>query len=159
MSFTRVDIASYPILYVTSRSTMNPDGIGPAIDKLFKTLEIFFNENQIVPVGPPLSNYSDWDGEGMTVEVGSPVGTDDLAKATGNVVLGGKSPGGPALKLLYKGAYSGLNAAYRRLENAMRESSLTPSGLTWEVYLKGPGMAEEANFETEIFMQLAHSET
>lgn len=51
----------------------------------------------------------------MAVEVGFPVSPHDLAKASGNV-LAGKSPDGRALRLLHIGAYSGLNAAYRRLE-------------------------------------------
>lgn len=155
MTFTRVDVASYPILYVTDRCTMNPDQIGSVMDKSFKTLENFFGKHHIVPAGPPLSIYGDWDGDTMAVQVGFPVGSEDLAKAAGDV-LGGKSPDGHALKLLYKGGYSGLNAAYRRLEQAMKEASLSPSGLTWEVYLKGPGTAEEVDFQTEIFMQAAH---
>ena len=126
--------------------------MGSVMDKSFRTLDGFFTENHVIPVGPPLSIYRDWDGNTMAVEVGFPVGPDELAKASGNV-LAGKSPDASALRLLHNGAYSGLNAVCRRLGQAMKEASLSPSGLTWEVYLSGPGTTEEANFETEIFMQ------
>lgn len=47
-------------------------------------------------------------------------------------------PGGLTARLLYRGNYAGIGAAYDAAEAWLVEHGYVPSGLPWESYLDGP---------------------
>lgn len=132
---------------------MAPGDVAAAMGRAFSKLQGFMAQNQVTPVGPPLTVYKDWNGVTMLVEVGFPVNSVDLAKAAGDV-FAGKSPEGLAVSTHHKGSYDALRVSYDKIEEEMKAAGLRPSGVSWEVYLKGPGTTEESDYETEIYMQL-----
>ena len=157
MTVNRAHAVSHPMIYVTARASMDPGDISQKVGKAFDVLGGFMAQNHITATGAPLAVYRDWNGKTMAVDVGFPVTAVDLSKATGDV-LSGKSPEGPVVRAVHKGSYASLRDTYGKVEADISEAGLKPSGLSWEVYLKGPGMAEEKDYVTEIYMQLADAE-
>jgi effector-binding domain-containing protein len=145
------------MVYVSARAGMDPGEISRSIGKSFEILEGFIKQNHVTVTGAPLAIYRDWNGTTMAVEVGFPVNAVDLAKAAGEV-LAGKSPEGPAAHVVHKGSYASLRDTYEAIEQDLRKSGWKQTGLSWEVYVKGPGMAAEADYVTEIYMQLAQAD-
>jgi len=154
VELTAVETAAQPMLYVTARSSMQPDEIRRVMDTAFATLGRFLGETQIVPLGPPVAVYSNWAGGQMTTDVGFPVAAADAARARGDV-LAGTTPSGPALKAVHRGPYDGLAATYRAIEARMQGAGMAPSGKSWEIYLNEPGAVPDADLLTEIYMQVS----
>jgi effector-binding domain-containing protein len=157
MSVNRAHAVSHPMVYVTARASMDPGDISGKVGKAFDVLGGFMAQNHVTATGAPLAIYRDWDGKTMAVDVGFPVTAIDLGKAAGEV-LAGRSPEGPVVRAMHRGSYASLRDTYGKLESEISEAGLKPSGLSWEVYLKGPGMAEEKDYVTEIYTQLADAE-
>ena len=153
MTITRAHAVSHPMIYVTTRISMDPAEISAKVGKAFDILQGFLVQNHITAVGAPLAVYRDWNGKTMAMDVGFPVTAVDVSKATGEV-LAGKSPEGPAARAVHKGSYASLRDTYGSMEADIRKAGWKSTGTTWEVYVKGPGMAEEADYETVIYMQL-----
>ncbi len=157
MVISRAHAVSHPMVYVSARASMEPGDISQKVGKAFDILGGFMAQNHVAATGAPLGIYRDWDGKTMAVEVGFPVNAIDLGKAAGEV-LAGSSPEGPVVRAMHHGSYASLRDTYGKIESEISEAGLKPSGLSWEVYLKGPGMAEEKDYLTEIYMQLADAE-
>ena len=157
MTVDRANAVAHPMIYVTDRASMDPGDISQKVGKAFDVLGGFMAQNHVTATGAPLAIYRDWDGKTMAVDVGFPVNAVDLGKATG-AVLAGKSPEGPVVRTVHHGSYATLRDTYGKVEADLNEAGLKPSGLSWEVYLKGPGMAAEEDYVTEIYMQLADVE-
>jgi effector-binding domain-containing protein len=153
MTVTRKHAVSHPMVYVSARASMDPADISQKVGKAFDMLGVFMAQNHVTATGAPLAVYRDWDGKTMAVDVGFPVNAIDLGKATGDV-LAGKSPEGPVACTVHTGSYASLRDTYAKVEADLNEAGSKPSGLSWEVYLKGPGMAEEKDYVTKIYMQL-----
>jgi effector-binding domain-containing protein len=145
------------MVYVSARASMEPGDISQKVGKAFDILGGFLAQNHITATGAPLAIYRDWNGKTMAVDVGFPVNAVDLSKATGQV-LAGRSPDGPVVRAMHHGSYASLRDTYGKVESEISEAGLKPTGLSWEVYLKGPGMAAEKDYVTEIYMQLADAE-
>lgn len=157
MVISRAHAVSHPMVYVSARASMEPGDISQKVGKAFDILGGFLAQNHITATGAPLAIYRDWNGKTMAVDVGFPVNAVDLSKATGQV-LAGRSPDGPVVRTMHHGSYASLRDTYGKVENEISEAGLKPTGLSWEVYLKGPGMAAEKDYVTEIYMQLADAE-
>lgn len=156
MITTKVEAVPHPMVYVTGRTTMESADISAFIGKAFETLQTFSDRAGLKPTGAPLAVYKDWNGKTMCVELGFPVTATDLAKATGDV-LAGRSPAGSAVRAMHEGSYATLRDTYRAMETEMQSRGQRGSGVTWEIYHKGPGMVPETAYETEIFMQLVQN--
>lgn len=154
MKLTRAKGTGQPMVYVTTRSSMLPDDIAARMGELFNRLELFFGESSVRPAGPPLAIYRDWDGDGMTIEVGFPVAQGDLAKAHGDV-LAGHAPQGDAAKVLHRGSYDTLRDTYGEMEQEMKRLGIAMGPLAWEVYLGDPGKTPEEDLLTEIYMAVS----
>lgn len=153
MTTTRAHAVSHPMIYVSARVAMDPAAISARAEQAFAILQGFIVQNHITTVGAPMAVYRDWNGQSVTMDVGFPVTAVDLSKATGQV-LAGKTPDGAAARAVHKGSYASLRDTYSAMETDIRKAGWKASGLIWEVYVKGPGMAEEPDYETVVYMQL-----
>lgn len=149
-----IDAVARPMIYVRTRSSMQPQKISATVSMAFATLGRFMGEHDVIPLAPPLTVYSDWEDNQITVDVGFPVSGADAAKATG-AVHAGKTPGGPAIKTIHQGAYDKLKETYALLDEAMKAEGYRPGGVSWEVYFGEPGKTPEQDLVTEIYMRLA----
>jgi effector-binding domain-containing protein len=153
MTVQRIHAGAHPIISVTGRVTMDPGEIEIKSSKAFSRLQGFMAQNHIIAVGPPLAIYQDWNGRTLRMDVGFPVNAMDLTKATGEV-LADKTPEGSAATVSHRGPYSFLRSAHSKIQADIAEAGIKPTGLSWEVYRKGPGTAAEAEYETDIYIQV-----
>ena len=92
----------------------------------------------LAPVGPPFGRYVPA-GDGFDVEAGFP--------ATGAVtpagrVEAGELSGGPAARVLHRGDYRGVAAAYQAVVGWAAAHGYRATAPPWESYLDGPEVAE-----------------
>jgi len=103
----------------------------------------------IRPAGPPFAIYHDPDfkEEDVDLEVGFPV-TEPVASA--GRVVGRVLAGGPVASAIHVGPYDQVGPAYRAIAEWVQEHGHEMAGPPREVYLVGVGMAEPAEYRTEI---------
>lgn len=154
MTLVRTEAVPHPMVYVEMTSSVDPKVMSAAIRTAIEKLQSFFGQTAIIPIGVPLTVYKGGSTDYVTMDIGFPVDALALQRASGEV-LAGQTPAGPAVKVKHKGSYSSLHETYRQAESDMRAKGWKPGELRWEVYHKGPGMVEEAEFETDVFIQLA----
>jgi effector-binding domain-containing protein len=152
-----IDAVPQPMVYVTTRTSMQPHDIRAAMEKSFAILGRFLRRADAMPLAPPLAVYRDWNGRLVTVDVGFPVSEADAAKAKGTVKAG-HTPAGPAIKTVHWGSYDKLKDTYDELAKAMNAQGYAAGDATWEVYFGEPGKTPDKDLITEIYMQLAEPE-
>ena len=159
MITTRViDAVAQPMIYVSSRSSMQPDEIRRTMEKSFALLGRFLQEQTVMPLAPPLAVYRDWDGRMVTIDVGFPVSETDASKAKGEIKAG-RTPAGPAIKTVHRGSYAGLRTTYALLDEAMKAKGFRPAKVSWEIYFGEPGKTPDEDLITEIYMLLLEPDT
>jgi effector-binding domain-containing protein len=154
MQLTAVELTPQPMIYVSTRSSMEPQAIQQVVGGAFEALGKFLGEAQVIPLGPPLAIYSNWSEGQITTHVGFPVSAADAAKATGSI-LAGSTPGGHALKAVHKGSYEGMAATYAAIEAQMASTGIAQGTVSWEVYVGDPETTAAAELITEIYMQIS----
>lgn len=152
MNLTRGELTAQPMIYVTTRSSMQD--IQKVMATSFQTLGKFLGSAQVVPLGPPLAIYHDWTDDQTAIDVAFPVSEADAAKAKGEV-LAGRTPSGFALKAIHRGSYDKFADTYAAIQAEMQRAGVAPSTRMWEVYLGEPGVTPETDLVTEIYMQVS----
>jgi len=155
MLIETVEAETRPMLYVSRSTSMNPQDVAATMGEAFGAIGAFIDKSGVIPAGPPLAFYHDWDeGTGrMTVDVGFPVAPRDTTKATGDVHAG-QTPSGKALKTVHHGPYPKLSETYGKIEAHMKKIGLPVPSAAWEVYVSEPGTPED-DLLTEIYMPVA----
>lgn len=128
------------------RGHVTHDGIGPFLGHAFGAVAQALAAQGAGPCGMPFARYRPGDDGGWDVEAGFPVETP--VTAAGDVVPA-TLPGGHAARVLYRGPYDGVAAAYEAAEKWVLENGYRPSDAPWECYLDEPDVAEP---RTEVFM-------
>lgn len=154
MTLHRAKGTGQPMVYVTTRCSMDSEEIATKMGELFNKLELFLTGTGVTPSGPPLAIYRDWDGAAMTMQVGFPVGEADLAKASGEV-LAGHAPSEDAVKSLHRGPYPSLRDTYGEMEREMKQAGIAMSDVAWEVYVSDPVTTPADELVTEIYMAVS----
>lgn len=152
MYIRATNVTEQPMLFVAATASMTE--IRTVMQRSFATLGQFFAKHGIKPLGPPLAIYHDWSTNQTAVDIGFPVSAPDAAKAAGTV-LQGTTPSGPALKVVYTGAYDDLPSTYAALDAAMKQAHIPASARMWEVYKGDPAVTPEAELVTEIYTSVS----
>ena len=131
-----VTLPPQPTAVVRGRVVVDdlPGFLGEAYGEVMRVL----GEQGRSPAGPPFGRYQRDDG-GFEVVAGFP--TAGTVRPTDRVEAD-TLPGGLTARLLYRGDYAGIGAAYEAVEAWLAERGYLPSGLPWESYLDGPEVAE-----------------
>jgi effector-binding domain-containing protein len=111
-----------------------PGFIGGAFGEVIQTL----SGQGLSPAGPPFGRYVAVD-DGFDVEAGFP--TTGVVQPSGRVVAC-ELPGGQAARVLHRGAYAGVAAAYSAASEWLTAHGYVATGPPWESYLDGPEVAE-----------------
>ena len=109
----------------------------------------FLKQNNLASAGAPLAvMVKGADGKqnlraGQPFEGPAPVGPSSVDV--------GKTPSGPALKVLYTGPYGGMTPTYAKLDAYAKAHRLEPRGSPWEVYIDDPDKTPAEQMRTEIY--------
>lgn len=131
-----VDLEPQPAAVVQGHAAASelPAFLGSAFRDVLQALA----DQHLAPVGPPFGRFMPSNG-GFDVEAGFP--------ATGRVRAQGRVeaielPGGAAARVLHRGGYGGVAAAYRAATEWLTARGYTEAEPPWESYLDGPEAAE-----------------
>lgn len=153
MKVETVQLQPQPMLYLTRRTGMAPSEISRTMGEMFSAMGQFIGMKQAPVAGPPLAVYRDHTAGAVTVDLGFPVAEAGLSLAQGDV-MAGRTPGGPALKVVHRGPYDQLRATYVALESELARRGIPLPARSWEVYLNEPGAVPDGDLLTEIYMPL-----
>ena len=111
-----------------------PGFLGAAFGEVIQTL----SAQGLAPAGPPFGRFVPV-GDGFDVEAGFP--------ATGAVMSAGRVtpaelPGGPTARVMHKGGYGEVAAAYRAAVEWVDGHGYVATAPPWESYLDEPGVPE-----------------
>lgn len=155
MRFEVVMAEPRPMLYLTRTATMEPRDVEAIMGEAFGAIGAFLATSGVIPAGPPIAVYRDWDMKTgtMKIDLGFPVVSGDAPKASGDV-HSGTTPAGKALKAVHHGPYRKLRETYGALEAHMKQRGMPMSAMAWEVYVSDPDKTPEADLVTEVYMAL-----
>jgi effector-binding domain-containing protein len=111
-----------------------PGFLGAAFGEVIQAL----SAQGLAPAGPPFGRFVP-SGDGFDVEAGFP--TTGGVEPAGQVVPG-ELPGGPAARVMHKGGYGEVAAAYQAAADWVGEHGYVATAPPWETYLDGPEVAE-----------------
>ena len=137
------DLAERPTAVV--RDHVPHDGIGPFIGSAFGEVMSVLGRAGVQPSGPPFARYR-VTADGFDVEAGFPVAAPVTASGR---VEGSTLPGCRAARVMHRGSYAEVAAAYEAAVRWIDENACRQSGDAWEVYLDGPEVPEP---RTEVFV-------
>jgi effector-binding domain-containing protein len=92
------------------------------------------------------------DMENLDVEIGFPVGKSLAGKED---IRSGELPAGRYGVCLHQGPYDAIEPAYKALTDFVNEQGLTPTGLSYEMYLNDPQATPPEELQTRILFPLA----
>ncbi len=131
-----VELSAQPAAVVRGHVTVAelPEFLGGAFGEVMGVL----TDQRLAPAGPPFGRFRPT-GDGFDAEVGFP--------ATGAVTAAGRVapttlPAGPAARVMHRGDYGGIGAAYEAAERWLAEHGYAPAGTPWESYLDGPDVPQ-----------------
>lgn len=111
-----------------------PDFLGGVFAEVMEVIQAQGRQ----PGGMPFGCYVPT-ANGVEIEAGFP--TSAAVTPTGRVVAS-SLPGGPAIRVLHKGPYDAVTAAYDAAEAWLVDSPWESAGPPWEEYLDGPEVPE-----------------
>lgn len=111
-----------------------PAFLGGAFSEVLEVLEA----QGLTPTGPPFGLFVPT-GDGFDVEAGFPAAR--AVRPAGRVEAC-ELPGGPAARVVHRGDYGGVAAAYEAAAAWVTSHGYVAAGPPWESYLDGPDVAE-----------------
>lgn len=111
-----------------------PGFLGAAFGEVIQTL----SAQGLAPTGAPFGRFVPA-GDGFDVEAGFPA-TGDVTPA--GRVIPGELPGGPTARVMHKGGYGEVAAAYDAAVEWVGAHGYVATAPPWETYLDGPDVAE-----------------
>jgi len=121
---------------------------------MFGEVGAYLGENHIEMAGAPMSHWSSWNPEGISVfDAGMPV-TGDVEGNDRIEIL--TIPSGSAVKYSHYGNYSEMEEAYTSINLYFERGTIKQTDGPWEIYVTDPGMEPDtAKWLTEIWFPVS----
>lgn len=146
-----VDAAPMDVLVVS-----RPGGTGShaaSMASAYREITAFMAENGIEMSAQPLALTRIAEDGSRRFEAVIPVQAADVPGSAN--VAWGRSPSGPAVRTVYRGAYDGLDRTYGKLAAWMAAHGYRAGPVSWEQYISDPAETAEAERVTHIYISLA----
>jgi effector-binding domain-containing protein len=132
----RIELAPQSAAVV--RASVTFDGVAAFLGGAFGEVMGLLGSQGVAPTGPPFAMFHMHE-DGLDIEAGFPFEAE--VRPVGRVEQT-ELPGGPAVVVLHRGAYSEVSAAYAAAEGWLAQNGWEATGRAWEAYLDGPEVAE-----------------
>lgn len=147
---TLKEMPARPVLSIRTHSPV--EGLPKLIGQSYGEIMYHLSKLGAAPAGMPFVAYHSLDLQNLDVEIGFPV----ASRLPGNGdVRPGEMPAGKYVTVLYTGPYPEMAPAYEELARYAQSQGLTPSGVSYEVYLNGPDQVSPEGLQTEIWFPVA----
>ncbi len=149
MEINLEELQAQPVLFIRSRTSQDrlPQLIGENYMKIADYLQTLGEQ----PAGVPYTAYYNLDMKDLDVEMGFPVSKPLTKKGE---IQSGVSPAGRVVSVMYKGPYSGMEAAYSEIFKWIGEKGYQPSGVYYEYYYNSPRDVPESELLTKLVLPL-----
>jgi effector-binding domain-containing protein len=125
-------------------------------DRAFSTLPVVLAKQGVAMTGPAFACYHGPPTQRADLEVGFP--TDRTAQAEGDV-RPSSLPAGRVARVVHRGGYDELGAAWQRLRSWIDEHGLAAGETLWEVYITEPSPdMDPSELRTELNWALARAQ-
>lgn len=154
-----VDLEPRPIAYVSSSSGTGSDEIGQALGEAYGQLMGFLGGEGLEMAGPPIAINRGYDETTYTFDAGVPISAEPEGEiAEGSAVGIGQTPGGMAVRVVHRGAYTNLATVYGPLDAYIAAHGLEKSGASWEEYVSDPTEVPEEEVITHVYQPVKQAE-
>ena len=140
------------ILYIATDSRQMAGGVAVSLAAAYQEITTFMAEHSIEIQSQPMAITRAWDAQDYEFDAAIPVSTTDVV-LSGNV-RAGKSPSGPAVRVVYRGPYDRMSSSYEKLAAYMAVHGLKEGRVSWEHYISDPGQTPADEIITHIYFLL-----
>jgi effector-binding domain-containing protein len=144
-----VEAEALDILYIVTGSRPGPGGVAASLAAAYQEITSFMAEHSIEMQAQPMAITRAWDAQDYEFDAAIPVSTTDV-ELSGNV-RAGKSPSGPAVRVVYLGPYERMSQSYAKLAAYMAVHGLKEGRVSWEHYISDPGQTPADEIITHIY--------
>jgi effector-binding domain-containing protein len=144
-----VQVQPLDILYVSLGQRESAGGIEAGLAAAYREITALMAQQSIEIQSQPLVISRAWDAENYEFDAAIPISPTQV-ELTGQVQYG-KSPGGPAVRVVHHGAYNRMPASYAKLAAYMAAHGLKEGRVSWEQYISNPGETESGEAITHIY--------
>jgi effector-binding domain-containing protein len=137
------------ILYVTLTNEQAAGDLSSALAAAYREISAFMSEHAIEMGAQPMAITRSWNSGRFRFDAAIPVADTDI-EPSGNVRLG-KSPGGPAVRIVHRGTYDRMTSSYEKLAAYMAAHGLGEGEVSWEQYISDPGKTAPEERITHIY--------
>lgn len=145
-----LDVPPVIFVYLETTSGKDPAKVGEALGAAYGQVGAWFAENNVEMAGMPLVVTADETPEGYKMAAGIPVASPPMPPPPEPLKVG-TLPVGRAVKIVHKGAYTGLDLAHTKVEAWIAVRKMEVAGPSWEVFATDPGTTPEKDTLTEIW--------
>lgn len=151
-----VEAVAMDILYIETDSEGSTGGIATSLAAAYQEITAFMAKHSIEMQSQPMAISRAWDAEGYEFDAAIPVSRTDV-ELSGNVRVG-KSPSGPAVRVIHHGPYDQMSPSYEKLAAYMAINRLKEGRVSWEHYISDPGQTPTSEIITHIYFQIETGE-
>jgi effector-binding domain-containing protein len=138
-----------PRAVATVRTTIAPDGIAGAFDRLLPDVMAHIQAHGERPAGPPLAIFHRYEPDGVDMEVGFALPLQGAVPSEPPVEVH-ELPAGRAAVTWHHGPYSKLGEAHRAVTEWIAAEGHKEAGPPWELYWSNPSETPAAELRTEV---------
>jgi effector-binding domain-containing protein len=132
----RVEAQPLDILYVSLEGDPATGSMAADLADAYREISVFMAEHSVPMLAQPMAITRRLERGEIRFDAAVPFTAGEVAPS-GNVQIG-KSPGGPAVRLIHRGPYDRMIASYEKLAAYMAAHDLKEGRVSWEHYLSDP---------------------
>jgi effector-binding domain-containing protein len=145
----QVTLPERTIVYMQGHS--NWDSAFDTLVDAFKSLHEYLNKQNIKPVGPALTIYTQTDDTGFSFKAALPVAQTPKDPPKGDIAYG-PAPSGKALKFVHRGSYDAMDSTYEAITNYLDDKQLEAKDLFIEEYATDPVTSDPSKLVVNVFV-------
>jgi effector-binding domain-containing protein len=146
-----LDVIPVPVIYVAGPGSQGVDAAA-ALAAAYTEITAFLAANALKAEGQPMAITRGRNASEYRFEAAVPATAPAELLAGG--LKSGLSPGGRAARIVHRGSYAGLPAAYSRLQAYMAAHGLRAGPVSWEHYISDPVHTPTDEVVSHIYIQV-----
>ena len=149
----KVEVAPVTVAYVPATSPRDVGAYAAALGAGYGQVATFMSKHKVKQAAAVLAINNKEDASGYQFDAAIPLDrAPEVPVAADSKVQVKQTYGGPALKIVHKGAYQGLASTYAKTVAWMQAAGYAPAGAPWDEFVSDPGTTPEAELITNIFV-------
>lgn len=117
----------------------------------FKSLHEYLDKQDVKPVGPAITIYTQTDDAGFSFQAALPVAQVPKDPPKGDISVG-PGPSGKALKFVHRGSYDAMDSTYEAITNYLDDKRLEAKDLFIEEYATDPVNSDPNKLVVNVFV-------